>query len=320
MAGLISGETFRILLVSCNESMRGEVGVALVGRAGDHRLYWVSQPDLAAGRAQDLLPHVILVDDDLGGLNLAAVIGQLGARLPATPVLAMVSSSGINLARQAVLAGARGFITKPIVADDLLVALRQILAQRRGPTSGEGTAAETPSGGIIVFCAPKGGTGRTTLAINTAISLHKLSKEAVVLIDADYAAPAVDVALNLVAHKNIADLLPKISRLDAELVSSILAVHASGIRVLLAPPPADLSSPISLPQVQQVLVWLKRMFPWVIVDLGLPMDETAFCVHGWGGSDCDVGPAGDGGLAQYPPDARSIGRARLCRRKDLVGA
>jgi len=45
---------------------------------------------------------------------------------------------------------------------------------------------------------------------------------------------------------------------------------------LLAPPPADLDSPISLPQVQQVMAWLKRMYSWVIVDLGLPMDETAF--------------------------------------------
>jgi pilus assembly protein CpaE len=128
----------------------------------------------------------------------------------------------------------------------------------------------------VAFCAPKGGTGRTTLAINTAIALHKFSNDPVVLIDADYAAPAVDVALNLVAHKNIADLLPRLSRLDADLVASILASHASGIQVLLAPPPADLSSPITLPQVQQVLAWLKRMFPWVIVDLGLPLDDTAF--------------------------------------------
>jgi len=28
--------------------------------------------------------------------------------------------------------------------------------------------------------------------------------------------------------------------------------------------------------VQQVLATLKRMFPWVVVDLGLPLDETAF--------------------------------------------
>jgi pilus assembly protein CpaE len=31
-----------------------------------------------------------------------------------------------------------------------------------------------------------------------------------------------------------------------------------------------------LPQVQQILVLLKRMFPWVVVDLGLPLDDTAY--------------------------------------------
>jgi pilus assembly protein CpaE len=84
------------------------------------------------------------------------------------------------------------------------------------------------------------------------------------------------VALNLDSGRNITDLLPKLARLDADVVVNAMAPHASGIRVMLAPPPADLTHPISLPQVQQVLAWLKRIFPWVIVDLGLPMDETAF--------------------------------------------
>jgi len=97
-----------------------------------------------------------------------------------------------------------------------------------------------------------------------------------VLVDADYAAPALDVALNLRSDRNIADLLPKLSRLDEDLISSVLVQHASGLNVLLAPPPADLSSPLSLMQVQHILVMLKRMFPWVIVDLGLPLDETTF--------------------------------------------
>jgi pilus assembly protein CpaE len=48
------------------------------------------------------------------------------------------------------------------------------------------------------------------------------------------------------------------------------------MQVLLAPPPADLSARISLPKVQRILAVLKRMFPWVVVDLGLPLDETAF--------------------------------------------
>ncbi len=275
MASLVAGETLRVLLVSTSEEVREAVGEALTGRAGDHRLYWVSQPDLAPVRAQDLLPHVVLVDDDLGGINPVSLVTQLVTRIPGAAILALVPEDAMSLSRQAVLAGARAFVVKPIHAEELISALRQVLAPR-GASLAPDVLLEAPRGRIVVFCAPKGGTGRTTLALNTAISLRQLSKEDVVLIDADYAAPAVDVALNLAADRNIADLLPKLTHLDADLVAGVLSSHASGLKVLLAPPPADLSSPISLPQVQQVLAWLKRMFAWVIVDLGLPMDETAF--------------------------------------------
>jgi len=139
---------------------------------------------------------------------------------------------------------------------------------------------------VIIFCAPKGGTGRTVLAINTAVSLRTATKRPVALMDADYSAPALDVALNLDWERSVSYLLPRLSRMDEDLISSILATHASGIEVLLAPPPADLSNPISLPQVQQILVLLKRMFPWVIVDLGLPLDERAFAFLD--GADCII--------------------------------
>ena len=45
--------------------------------------------------------------------------------------------------------------------------------------------------------------------------------------------------------------------------------------MLLAPPPAHAGLDISLPQVQQIVTMLKQMFDWVVVDLGLPLDEPA---------------------------------------------
>ena len=274
MASLITGESLRVLLVSAREGARDEVGEALAGRAGDHRLYWVSQADLAAGRAQEVLPHVILVDDDLGGANPITLIGQLVSRQPGAAVLALVGPAAMAQARQAVLAGARAFITTPLQAEELLSALRQVLGQRA--PQGEPEDAEAPQGRIIVFAAPKGGSGRTTLAVNTAISLHQLDTKSVVLVDADYAAPAIDVLLNLQGERDVSDLLKKIAQLDRDLVANILATHASGVRVLLAAPPAEGAIPLSFPQVQQLLVWLRRMFPRVVVDLGLPLDEAAF--------------------------------------------
>lgn len=280
MASLIAGETLRILLISAQERTRDEVEGALAGRAGDYRLYWVAQADLAAARGQDMLPHIVLVDDELDGAGPAPLIGQLAGRLPGAVILAFVPASDMDLARRVVLAGARSFLTKPLNPEELVAALRQVLATRQGRRAGASTEGAPALGRTVVFCAPKGGTGRTTLAVNTAVLLHQVTHQSVVLVDADYAAPAVDVALNLPGQRTVADLLPKMAQLDRELVDYAVPEHLSGIRALLAPPPgelaADQGNPIPLPQVQQTLVWLKRMFSWVVVDLGLPLGETGF--------------------------------------------
>jgi pilus assembly protein CpaE len=240
-----------------------------------YRLHWVSEPNLAFRRAQDLLPHVILVDDELDGVDPIPIIRRLASSVSNAVILFLVDKAAAGEASQAVLVGARSFITKPLQSDELVMTLHQVLAWQRVPPVDPETV-EGEGGHIVVFCAPKGGTGRTTLAVNTAISLHEMDGREVVLVDADFAAPAIDVALNLDLERNVSDLIPRLSRLDEVLIESVLAEHASGVKVLLAPPPADMNAPLTLPQVQHILVMLRRMFPWVIVDLGLPMDETAF--------------------------------------------
>ncbi len=268
-------ETLRILLVSAHEDLRDEVGHALERWTGDYRLYWVSQPGLAVSRAEELVPQIILVDDDLVGVSATTVIRELSSRVPAAAILALEDADDVAKASQAVLAGARSFITKPLRPDELATILQQVLRQTR-PVSMEMEETAALRGHVVAFCAPKGGTGRTTLAVNTAIGLRMMTKQEVALVDADYSAPAADVVMSLHNQRDISNLLSRASRLDQELVSSVLAKHASGVQVLLAPPPADLAGPISVPHVQQILMLLRRMFSWVLVDLGLPLDEMAF--------------------------------------------
>lgn len=267
-------QSIRVLLVSASEATRGVVADILQRWSAGARLYWAPQAGVALPRAQDVLPHVILVDDDLAGFDAVALIRQLTARVPGSVVVALVRLEDMARASQAVLAGARAFLVKPLQPEEVATTLRQVLAQ--AGQAEEGAPPTEQLGQVVVFCAPKGGTGRTTLAVNTALSLHQAAGEDVALVDADFAAPAIDVALNLPADHSIADLLPRLAQLDADLISSIMDRHASGVDVLLAPPPADLSQPISLPQVEQILVWLRAMYSWVVVDLGLPMDDTAF--------------------------------------------
>lgn len=278
MARSASEQGWRILLVSAREDAQGELENALTSQAVNYQLSWVSQSVLALGRAQDMAPDFILVDDRLDGTNAIPLIKLLVARMPTAIVLMLVEPDAMTSASQAVLAGARGFLIKPLNPEDVVVTLQQLFDQRQDPSAGPEAVKPAPDligGRGIVFCASKGGTGRTTLAINTAIGLHQTTQKSVVLVDADYAAPALDVALNLGSERNIFDLLPRLSHIDEELVSGVLAPHASGVQVLLAPP-AGLSNPISLPQIQQIMALLKRMFAWVVIDLGLPLDEAAF--------------------------------------------
>jgi len=269
-----SEQGWRILLVSARERAPEELEDALTSQGVRYQLSWVSQSALALDRAQDMIPDFILVDDKLDGTNAIPLIKLLVARLPGAIVLLLIEPEAITSASQAVLAGARGFLIKPLDANELVTTLEQLDGQRQ-ERAAEPEAVRPANGHVIVFCASKGGTGRTTLAINTAIGLRQISQKPVVLVDADYAAPALDVALNLSSERNIFDLLPRLAHIDEELVSGVLVPHTSGIQVLLAPP-GGLSEPISLPQIQQILVLLKRMFTWVIIDLGLPLDEAAF--------------------------------------------
>lgn len=271
----IGGEPLRVLLISTDERTRDEVAEALTAGTADHRLYWVSQASNALSRAQDVVPHLVLVDHGLEGEDELAIIKQLVRSVPTAAVLALVEWDAMTRASQAVLAGARGFVMKPLQVNDLLTAIKQVMVRPQVAVEQE-ERARAVRGRSVVFCAPKGGTGRTTLAVNTAIALHQRTREPVALVDADYAAPAIDVALNLPSDRTISDLLPRLSQLDDDLISGVMVSHVSGVQVLLAPPPEGVATPIPLHQVQQIMVALKRMFPWVLVDLGLPMDETAY--------------------------------------------
>jgi pilus assembly protein CpaE len=202
----------RILLISADEDVREELSRVLTDSRVEHQLYWISEPGLAVDRADELIPHVVFVDDALGGRDPVPLIRRLVASVSGATVLALVQEDATRQAAQAVLAGARGFATKPLVDGDVMTALRQVMAPGRELPEEE--AAPPTDSRVIVLCAPKGGTGRTTLAINLAAALRQLSEEPVALVDADYAAPALDVALNVDAGRDISDLLPRLSRVD----------------------------------------------------------------------------------------------------------
>ena len=88
---------------------------------------------------------------------------------------------------------------------------------------------------------PKGGVGRTTLAVNLAVAAATELGQRTCLVDGSFQFGDVGVLLNLnPKNKSIADLIPELEDGETESLDTFLINHSAGIRVLLAPPsPGD---------------------------------------------------------------------------------
>ena len=165
--------------------------------------------------------------------------------------------------RRSMLAGAREFLVKPFSSDELTASIRQVYARERDKVSrmaavptvatggGSGAAADraTPGepGQVVAVFSPKGGVGRTTVAVNLAVAAATELGKKVVLVDALVpvrrrrrpAQPEPEEQVDRRPH-------PASSRRRARRRSTrSSSTTRSGIRVLLAPPSPEMAELIT---------------------------------------------------------------------------
>jgi pilus assembly protein CpaE len=233
--------------------------------------------------AQELDPDVILMDinmPDIDGISATETIRQ---NSPHIQVVILSVQSDQNYMRRAMLAGARDFLTKPPMGDELISAIRragEMAHMERTKTSQVrlGASSNAPgapmtslmpsvsTGKIITVYSPKGGTGCTTIAVNLAIALNNEATRAVI-VDGNLQFGDVAMFVNEQGKNTILDLAPRVDELEIELVEDILIKHqASGVSILAAPPRPEMAEKVSADQFVKVLQYLQKMFAYVVVD------------------------------------------------------
>jgi pilus assembly protein CpaE len=232
-------------------------------------------------------PDVILMDINMPDMDGIAATEGVRKKLPYVQVIILSVQRNPEYMRRAMLAGARDFITKPPVYDELSAAIHRagVMAleekikftqstlnnQRAGVPAFLST--EGSYGKIIVVYSPKGGTGATTIAVNLAVAFRQEDKK-VAIIDGDLQYGDVSVFLNETPKNTIIDLSPRIEDLDADLISEFMATHGpSGIKILPPPPTPDLSDQITSDQFAKLLLMLRQNYDYVIIDTSSFLSE-----------------------------------------------
>lgn len=138
-------------------------------------------------------------------------------------------------------------------------------SSRRSEGPEEAATPDEPSKVVTVFSS-KGGSGKSTIATNLALMLHRRTGQPTVLVDLDLQSGDLAIMLQLMPAWTIYDAADSPDRLDREALQGYLTPHQSGVTVLAAPLEPALADTISPDAVTTILELLHQMFPYVVVD------------------------------------------------------
>lgn len=189
-----------------------------------------------------------------------------------TPKIIITSTNySTNTIVRALRMGAKEFLPKPILKEDLF----RVTAMM----SSQGSDEIISESKIISVYSNKGGIGKTTIATNLAIELAKVTKEKVALIDLNLQLGDISTFLNLNPSFDVNYVIKKLSNKSAEeLLKTFEKYKNTSLYVLADPTYIEQSESITPQQISILFSMLKKVFPYIVVDLSSGIDPNTLKV------------------------------------------
>jgi len=259
-------EAIRILLVDDVDDTRSNIrrilsfdkDIAIIGEARDGFE--------AVQKVKALNPDIVLMDVNMPKLNGIAATEKIMLEHPGTAVIFLSVQGEAEYLRKAMLAGARDYLIKPFSGDELIDTIKRVyqLESKRAIPGKEKTVKSARPQVVTIF-GTKGGVGKTTIAVNTAVLLAQ-SKKKVAMVDLDLQFGDISVFLNLAPKRTIAELAQEGSDPDIDLIESYMIPHLSGIKILPAPGRPEYAELITSTQIEKIITVLKDHYDYVVID------------------------------------------------------
>ena len=258
------GAALSVVLIGPNEERRRTIAKAFSGpqsRIGREFSEYPTIDDL--GQVLDDDDHdVVLVDLDPDPEAALDVIENVCASNGSLTVIVYSARTDPELLVRCMRAGAREFLTEPVLPNAVTEALVRASVRRD-----EVRRVKKTLGKLYVFAGAKGGSGVTTIASNFALSLAKDCGARVALLDLDLHLGDAALSLGITSKFSTADALENTHRLDSDFLAAMLTKHASGLCVLPAPDSVSSHSP-TRHAVERLLRVAREDFGNVVVDSG----------------------------------------------------
>ena len=214
-------------------------------------------------------PDVAIVDIRSSAPAALVTVERLRAAWPAATFFAIATTAQPEQILQAMRAGANEFMAWPQGPEET-AALEEAFrsALRRAADKVEAAGGGGRHSRVLSFFGAKGGAGTTTLAVNSAIEIARLSNRPTLIVDLHQFLGEVALFLGVRPRFTLLDALDNLHRIDAEFLRELVARHKSGLDILAGSEQVDRPGAHDAAALEQLLQVLGRTYAFIILDAG----------------------------------------------------
>ena len=207
-------------------------------------------------------PDVVLVDIRYDATAGMATIERVRGGFGQAAVFAIASATEPELILQAMRAGANEFFTWPPPQETFYGAIRRTAARR------DASQGSRPASSTLAFFGAKGGAGTTTLAVNCAVELARLTKRATCIIDLKRGLGEVALFLGIRPRFTLLDAIDNLHRLDRAFLRELVTKHKSGVDLIAGSENFDRPGAGDAGALEELFPVLARNYEYIVVDAG----------------------------------------------------
>jgi pilus assembly protein CpaE len=182
---------------------------------------------------------------------------------PGLPVIAAVRDANLPLVRTLLKQGVRDVVGLPLQHAELVEMLKEIAVELQAELT-----SDVAQGQLVTIMKSIGGVGATTIATHLANELAaRNSGRGVCVLDLDLQFGDAASYLGLSNQLSIADLLEAGSRIDGELLRSVVTTTPQGLNVIAAPADMMPIEAVNADQILRIIDLARQEFDFVVIDL-----------------------------------------------------
>ena len=126
-----------------------------------------------------------------------------------------------------------------------------------------------------VFLGAKGGAGTTTVAVNCAVELARLTKRPTAIVDLKTCLGEVALFLGVRPRYTILDAIENLHRLDRDFLKELMSRHKSGLDILAASEQFDRPNGQDAGAIEELLRVLGKLYDFIVIDAGNMINSCA---------------------------------------------